>query len=166
MASKKTWVWILLGVVGCGVLVLFGLAGAGVYFVTHHIHATRSSDASAVQAFETARMPFKDETPLFELDRFDQPHATRDLSTLPTSPVKPTDLHILAWNPDERRLVRITLPFWMLRLGRRKIDIINGERNFDFGRLNVDVDDLERIGPTLVLDLHTPSGERVLVWTQ
>lgn len=166
MASKKTWLWIIVGVLGFGMLVLFGMAGAGVYFVTHHVHASRSTNASALKAFETARATFKDQPPLFELDRFEQPRATRDLSALPTSSVKPSDLHILAWNPDEGRLVRITLPFWMLRLGRRKIDIINGERNFDFGRLNVSIDDLERIGPALVLDLSTYKGERVLIWTE
>jgi hypothetical protein len=166
MASKKTWIWVLVGFVGFGVVVLFALAGAGVYFVTRHIHAVHSSDASALEAFDTARAAFKDRPPLFELDRFDQPQATRDLSTLPTSPVKPTDLHILAWNPDDRRLVRITLPFWMLRLGRRKIDIIDGHHDFDVGSLDVSVDDLERIGPALVLDLRTSTGERVLVWTE
>ena len=58
------------------------------------------------------------------------------------------------------------MPLWVLRLGRRKIDILKSSRGFNFESLNLDIAELERIGPALVLDYRTPSGERVLIWTQ
>jgi hypothetical protein len=71
---------------------------------------------------------------------------------------------ILVWDPDEQRTVRIALPFWLLKIGKRKIDI--GASTFDFERFRLDVNDLERIGPRLIADFQRPGGERVLVWTR
>ena len=56
------------------------------------------------------------------------------------------------------------MPFWVLRLGRQKIDIAQGA--FDFQRMELDVPELERVGPVLLFDLRRSGGERVLVWTQ
>ena len=60
----------------------------------------------------------------------------------------------------------MSVPFWIMRLGRRKFDVIKGDPGFDFDRLKIDVNELERIGPALVLDYRRSSGERVLIWTQ
>jgi hypothetical protein len=69
------------------------------------------------------------------------------------------------WSPNSERTVRISLPFWLLKLGRKKIDI-GGADSFDFERMQIDVNQLERIGPKLLADLERPGGERVLVWTK
>ena len=83
---------------------------------------------------------------------------------MPTSTTKPTEMAILVWDPDGERTVRIALPFWLLKMGKRKIDI--GSNAFDFDRLRIDVRDLERIGPKLIADIQKPGGERVLVWSR
>jgi hypothetical protein len=85
---------------------------------------------------------------------------------MPTSPVKPTAMVILAWNPDHGHVVRVSLPFWVLHFGRRKINLMDNTNGFDIDRLNIDIGELERIGPAFVLDYVTMSGERVLIWTQ
>jgi len=166
MASKKTWLWIVLGVLGVGLVCLIVVAGAGVYFVASHIDSSKTSSAEALEAFDQARARFKDQPPLFELDRSENPRATRPIGDIPTSSIKPDALWILAWNPEEARTVRISVPFWMLRIGRRKIDIFNDSRDFNLQRLNIDVNELERVGPVLVFDYRSPTGERVLIWTQ
>jgi hypothetical protein len=164
--SRKTWIWIIVALAGGCVLVLFGLAGGGLYFVSHHIQAARSTSSDALQAFDDARGRFKGQPPLFEVDSFDQPRVARSITNLPTSPIKPQNLWVLAWNPDDDRLVRVSLPFWLLRIGKQKIDLFHGGNGFDFQRLNLDVNELERIGPALVIDYRTERGERVLIWTQ
>jgi len=168
MASKKTWIWIIVSVLGVIVLTLFALAGAGVYFVSRHISATRTSSASALDQFDQCRARFKDQPPLFDLDEFDRARVVRSPEELPTSTTRPNELWILAWNPNEepQRLVKLSVPFWILRLGRRKFDVMSGDRPFDVSRLHLDVDELERIGPVLVLDFRRASGERVMIWTQ
>lgn len=165
MATKKTWLWIIGALFGIGVMGLLVLAGAGMYFVSQHVEAERSTGAEALRTFDAARNVFKD-PPLFELDNVDRVRITRQLTKLPTSRVKPQHLWILAWDPQDERIVKVSLPFWLLRLGRRKIDIMSGDRGFDLERLNLDVGELERIGPTLVVDHRIPTGERVLIWTQ
>jgi hypothetical protein len=166
MASAKTWLWILVGIIGVCLLGLFALAGAGVYFVSRHVGSERTTSADALRSFDERRAAFKDAHPLIEFDSMDQPHASRSLSEMPTSATRPTDLRILVWEPNDERLVKISLPFWMLRLGRRKLNFVSQDRNLDLDRLNLDVPELERVGPQLVVDYRAPSGERVLVWTQ
>jgi hypothetical protein len=117
------------------------------------------------RAFEAAKSLFKDARPLIELDQVERPRVSRPLSDLPTSPTKPQYLWVLVFDYRDERLVKISLPFWLLRMGRRKIDVGKDQR-FDLDRLNLDVNELERIGPAMVLDHRATSGERVLIWTQ
>jgi len=141
-------------------------AGASVYFIRQHIKVESSSDAGSQKAFEAARAAFKGQRPLLEMDSLNRPRPTRPLTNLPTGSVKPTEMVVMVWDQDKERLVHLSLPFWLLKLGCRKIDLSKGERSFDFERLNLDINELERIGPALVVDLKSSSGERVLVWTQ
>jgi hypothetical protein len=165
MATAKTWLWIIVGFIGVCVLGLVLIAGAGIYFVSHHISVQKTSSPQALRSFDTARARFNTK-PLIEIDAFDHPREGRVVADLPTSGVTPTNLCVLAWNPEEDKLARVSVPFWVLRLGRRKIDVLKNSRGFNFDSLNLDVAELERIGPALVLDYRTDSGERVLVWTQ
>lgn len=166
MATKRTWLWILLAVFGVGVLCMLALAGAGVYFVSNHVHTGQSTSVDAFRSFDEAKAAFKDQKPIFELDVREQPRIARSLADMPTSKDKPEMLWILAWDPDQERLVRVSVPFWVLRLGKRKIDIFNGDRGFTLERLQLDTEELQRVGPQLLFDYRTPAGERVLVWTQ
>jgi hypothetical protein len=163
--AVKTWLWVVAGLIAACVLGLVLLAGAGFYFVSHHIGVQKTTSPAALREFDEARAPFRAAQPLFEIDPLERPRVLRPLGELPTSTVKPANLHVLAWDPDETRLARITLPFWVLRFGRRKLDFLN-HRGFSFEQLNLDVPELERIGPALVIDYRTPHGERVLIWTQ
>jgi hypothetical protein len=168
MASKKTWIWIVVGVAATCVVLLLVVAGAGIYFVSSHISSKRTTGGEAFQTFDAARARFKDQRPLLEVDNLQKARVTRPLSELPTSATRPEELCVLAWNPDDDRVVQVSLPFWLLKLGRRKMDVVNvnGEHGFDLERLNLDVGELDRIGPALVLDMRGPTGQRVLVWTK
>jgi hypothetical protein len=162
--SRKTLIWIIVAVVGFGVVCMIALAGIGMYFVSHHVQARHATTAEAFRAIDDARTRFKDEKPVFEMDALDHPRRLRDWSAMPTSAAKANDVWVLAWDPDRERLARVSIPFWILRLGKRKIDISSGGFNFD--RLELDVNELQRVGPVLLFDFRTPSGERVLIWTQ
>ena len=64
-------------------------------------------------------------------------------------------------------MVRVTIPFWLLRLkvGGTTIDLNRGGK-MDLEDLKLSVEDLERFGPTLIVDHSSRDGERVLVWSQ
>jgi len=165
VASKKTWILVIVAVFGLTILAMAAVAGMGLYFVASHISTNRASDADALRSFDQIRDQFKDVQPLFELDKDEKPRVTRTLSELPTSTSRPKDLVIMAWDPSDERLAKITLPLWMLRLGHRNLEI-QSDSGFDFNRLDLDVDELERVGPQLVFDFRTSDGERVLIWTR
>jgi len=166
MATAKTWLLIGLGFLGFCVLGLCLIAGAGFYFVSHHINLQKTTSSNAVRLLDSARDRFKSVQPLIEVDAFEHPRETRVLADIPTSPIKPTNLCVLAWNPDDGKLVRVAVPFWVLRLGNEKLSFLHDRQGLNFDRLRLDSSELERIGPTLVLDYRSPSGERVLLWTQ
>ncbi len=163
--SAKGWLWTIVGVILACVLGLLVMAGAGAYFVAHHIRIQHTTSAQALHTFDAARQSFKAQQPLIEMDAFGRPRATRPIGQLPNAAVVPQSLHVLAWNPDDDHLARISLPLWALRLARRKMTLVHADADFNLERLNLDVDELERVGPALVLDYRAPSGERVLIWT-
>jgi len=165
MATKRTWLWILFGGLGVIVFGMMAVAAFGVYFVSSHIDTSRTTSSSAYKAFDAVREPFKDQKPLYEIDNRERLHVTRKLEDLPAGQKKPEHLWILAWDPTEERLVKLSLPFWILKLGRQKIDVMDGS-GFDLERLQLDVNELQRVGSVLILDHQAASGQRVIVWTQ
>lgn len=167
MAGKvKTWVWVVVAIVVVGILGLVAMAGLGFYFFSRHIDTRAASPASASREFDNVKSRFADQKPLIELDargRFLRANTDRPTAQTTT----PEQLYVLAFDPDDGRIVRVTVPFWLLRLrgpGRATIDF-NGNR-LDLEDLKLTVEDLERFGPTLIVDHKTRSGERVLVWSQ
>ncbi|MDQ3213371.1 MAG: hypothetical protein M3Q85_11905, partial [Acidobacteriota bacterium] len=75
-------------------------------------------------------------------------------------------LHVMAFDPDETRIVRVEIPFWLLRLKLRGSGIDFNGNQMELEDLKLTVEDLERYGPALVVDHQGPSGERVVVWSQ
>ena len=167
MAGKvRTWVWVVVGIVVLGVLGVVAMAAAGLYFFAQNIDTREVSAASASQEFDDVRSKFTGQRPLIELD-----DRGRLLRTNPDRPAQgeprpPHTLHVLAFDPDDGRIVSVTVPFWLLRfkMGGTTIDF-NGGR-MDLEDLKLTVEDLERFGPTLIVDHAMTSGERVLVWSQ
>ena len=165
MAGKvKTWVWVVAGVVVMGVLCLVGVAAAGLWYAKTHIDVRSVSPATAVNDFEEVRRQFNNQKPLIELDeRGHFLHANTDRAT---SDRRPESLHVMAFDPDEERVVRMNIPFWLLRLKSGGSHVNVGHDSFDLKDMKLTVEDLERYGPTLIVDHKGRAGERVLVWSQ
>jgi hypothetical protein len=166
MATRKTWIWIVVGVAGAGLLTLVAVAGSGVYFVSHHVHSEHTSGPDAIRSFQSVIASLDSPKPLYELDVTDAPRLVKPLSDIPSGLARAETLWVLAFDPDQDRLVRVSLPFWLLRIGSRKVRITHGSNGFDFERLNLDIDELERVGPALVFDYRNQDGARVLLWTR
>ncbi len=117
------------------------------------------------EEFAKARARFSGQAPYIELvdkDGVDRPviHHEQEKARTPLNTV-----HLLAWGPHERKLARISFPFWLLRLtGSRGIDLSGGDSWESVVHLRVTADELERHGPGLLMDQQTPRGERILVW--
>ena len=167
MAGKvKTWVWVVLAILVVGILGIVAMAGIGVYYFSQHIDTKTASPASAARDFEQVRAQFTNQKPLIELDergRYLRSHANRN----PPAHAKPPDsINVMAFDPDDGRIVRVTVPFWLIRMKMSGATIDLNGKHMDLEDLKLTVEDLERFGPTLIVDHRTASGERVLVWSQ
>jgi len=162
----KTWIWVVLGVVLTCVIAAVVIAGSAFYFFSKQFDTHSATAATANREFEEVKARFSGQKPLVELDRQgDLTRADSGGAAAPDARV-PERVIVMAFNPDDERVVRVTLPFWLLRLKSRHASInFNGKR-MDLEDLKLTVADLERFGPTLIVDQTNPDGTRVLVWSQ
>lgn len=170
MAKVKTWIWVVVGIVVVGILCLIALAAAGLWFAKTHIQVQQATTATISQEFDEVRARFASQKPLIELD--DRGRFVRANTDRPAGSPRPDAMHVMVFSAKDDKVVRMSIPFWLLRLkgpGSRialggQIDLGNGD--LDLKRMNITVEDLERYGPTLIIDHSTPRGDRVLVWSQ
>jgi hypothetical protein len=79
-------------------------------------------------------------------------------------------LNLLAWDPSDREMVRVSVPLWLLHGVEHEVDWddIDGEGH-DAGQWRRHVgklrwEDIERAGPGILLEVTEDQGDRVLVW--
>jgi len=167
--AKKSWWWIVLGVVIFVVIVGVGAIGTFGYIVYRQMDIQTVTSESPEEEFGKARARFEGQVPFVELPAVHgsgEPIVHREQMAKEPTPL--TALRVLAWGPRDRKLVRLSLPMWLLRLtGRQGVHVSN--RDTPFGTdmsLNVTTEELERHGPGLILDYTTSGGERILVWAE
>jgi len=164
MAKVKTWVWIVAGVVGLGILGIVAMAAVGLWFVRSHVDVRQTTVTAASSDFDAVRARFASQKPLIELD--DHGEFIRANTDRPVSAVRPESLNVMAFDPNDDKVVRMDLPFWLLRLKQGGTRFSMGGDDVDLAKLRLTVEDLERFGPTLILDHKDHNGARVLVWSQ
>jgi hypothetical protein len=167
--AKKSWGLIILGIVIFVVIVGVGVIGTFGYIVYRQMDVQTVQAQSPDQEFAKERARFEGQAPFIELPAGAGEGALvvhrEQMAKEPTTLI---GLRILAWGPRDRKLVRLTLPMWLLRLsGTRGVHLSNRDTPFDNDMsLNVTAEELERHGPGLILDFTTPHGERILIWAE
>ncbi len=167
----KGCLWAAAGV--AVVIVMVAVAAVvGVGYLLHQqfgMHATFEDPDAGRRELDQVRAQFGAQQPRLHFSkagdeaqiRLDQP------DTPSTTPL--TSLHVAAFDPSKHKLVRLTIPFWVVRyLPEGKIRVDGDEVltrvNTPSGRLTAK--DLEALGPGLLIDDVRPGGERVIVWTE
>jgi len=167
MAVKlKTWIWIIVGIVAIGILCVIAMAGAGMYFVSQNIHTRTVSSDTAASEFDKVRKQFSGQQALIELDERGNFLRSNTDRPAPAGARRPEKLFVLAFDPDDGGLVRMSIPFWLLRMKADGATIDFSGNRMDLEDLKLTVEDLERFGPSLILDQKNEGGDRVLVWSQ
>ena len=167
-STRKTWVSILIAsVIIMGILALTVVGGTAFFFY-HHINARFTPQEDAEQQFAEARERFSGRQPLIEMQKGDEPIVHRELVDRAHSSVRLESLRVLAYDSRERKLVQVSIPFWLIRLapGKRFSFLSDNGLDFDSDRIRLSNEDLERLGPALILDQHDRRGSHVLVWTE
>ncbi len=162
---KRTWIWIVVGIF----VFLCVLAIGGVIFTASwlgsHVEIVEAPAPDAAKSFDEVRTKFPDQRPLIEFHDSGRGTITTNPATTASS-TRLTTLHIMAFDDDEGKLVRVDVPFWLLRLKSGPIAFSSWASGFDDERARLRVEDIERRGPGIVIDLTQAGEGRVLIWAE
>jgi hypothetical protein len=166
MSKRRNWPWILFGI-GV-VIVVIGIAAivATTAWVQQNLTVQESNEVDAEREFDAVRERFAGRPPLLEL-RDGRPAYTGGKPPEPQAQPGSVDrLNVLVWDPGDRRLASFAVPFWFLRLKSGPIEFSSYASGMDEEGVDLRPEDIEKFGPGIIIDTASPSGERVLVWTQ
>jgi hypothetical protein len=155
---KATILMIVVGVLAFCAIVTVSL---GAWFFASVFESTRADEQAATDTFDDIRQRFSGVSPVFSI--VDDEEAV--LRRSPPDVVRAAPLRTLEirhWDPDDEDITSVSLPFWVLRLKTGTFSI--GGRHP--GHLNIKSNEIERYGPTLLVDHEGRGGDRLLVWTE
>ena len=163
--KKRGWVPIVLGVLFVGFVVTIGGCYVAFSMLRQNMSITRMSASSADAEFDKVRARFAGQKPLIEMVD-GRPEYAADRAT-PSSPPPPLKtMSVLAWDDDEEQLVRFPIPFWLLRLKSGPIRLSAYSQGWDDRGVSFRVEDIEKHGPGLLLDLSKETEGRVIIWVE
>ena len=161
MARKRsTFVLVIVGVAVCAVLLF---AGGLVWFFTSALERSPADEATAEASFQELRDHFREVTPVFAMGP-NGPMLNRQPPPKPATG-RLRSLQMLGWDCNDQELVRVTIPFWMIRMKPGDINVSSSDRNRSV-RLSISADDLEGYGPTLLFDHTDEEGYHLVLWTE
>jgi hypothetical protein len=163
--KKRNWLAIILGV-----LLLFGILGVGCVVLTvswfrQNLSVTATEEQAAMQQFDDVRKRFPDQQPLIQLVD-GKPQLAAERATETPSPTSLTTMHVIAYDVDEGNLVNFSLPFWLLRMKSGPIRISAYQQGWDDRGVSFRVEDIEKHGPGIIVDVTEPGQGRVIIWAE
>ena len=163
--KKRTWLWVVLGIFFVFAVVAIGGIIFSVAFVRQSMNITDMSPDNADKEFEAVRAKFAGRQPFIEMvDGRPQYVADNATTTPSTAPLK--SMHVMAWDDAEGKLVTFSLPFWLLRMKSGPIRLSAYSEGWDDRGVSFRIEDLERHGPGLVMDVQERREGRVLIWAE
>jgi hypothetical protein len=168
-STRRTWLWIIFGVLICIALCGVALVGGGIYMMSKHVKTELVGRASAEEQFVRQRERFAGQQPLIEMtgefgDQEVKVHRSGEAA--PKSELQ--TMRVLVYDAHDGRIVHVDLPFWLLRFmpSARLGEVTGAGNGFSFEAGHITVDDLERHGPGLVLDARGSRDAQILIWTE
>lgn len=162
-STKRTWLWVVLGIMGTLAIVAVVLIGGAIFEFRRHVRTELVENQTAEQQFNQQRERFAGQEPLIEFT------GGSDAPTVHHPPaaarrVQIQTLRVLIYSFDDGRLIHADVPGWLLRAmpnGR-----IGAFSDMDPGnRMRLTIDDLQRHGLGLVVDGRNRNA-RILMWTE
>src|SRR6185503_1354411 len=161
--NRKTWISVLIAsVIIVGILAAAAIGGTA-FFIYRHVNTEFTRTENADQQFKEARARFAGQQPLIEIRKDDdEPVLHREALRAAESSPKLETLRVLAYDTHAEKLVRVSIPFWLLRLApsRHMTFLSDSGIDFDSDRVHITLDDLERRGPGLILDQADRRGSQ------
>ena len=177
-STKKTWLWVILGVFGAIFLSIVLFIGSAVYMFRTHVKNEYVETPVAEQQFEVQRARFKGQQPLIEFtgrEGYDNDDKATVHRPSPNAPrAKINTLRVLIYDLRESHLIHADIPGWLMRMmpsgryGGWSDDgppMTPGAYNNEFVRQRITLEDLERHGLGLVLEGRN-RNTRILIWSE
>jgi hypothetical protein len=86
-------------------------------------------------------------------------------------PGKAREVHVLVYEPDEGQLIRVSLPMWVVRKMEHHVDWddvdVDGDDAEHVKRVlkrRIRLEDIEKAGLGMLVEVDEEDGEQVLVW--
>ncbi len=161
---KRKHATILMAVVG--VLAFVGIVGVSLgawLFASAFEHET-ADEPAATLSFDDVRKRFAGQDPVLDIIG-DETAVVRRTPPAGPPPGRLERLQLMVWDPDDDGLSRVTLPFWLLRLKAGPLDV-SSKVMIDHHHIDMTVEQIERYGPTLLVDHEGRGGDRLLIWTE
>jgi hypothetical protein len=163
-STKRTWLWVVLGIVGTGFLLLVVLIGGAIFEFRRHVKNEFVESSVAEQEFERTRARFAGQQPLVEFaggDHEDEATVHRAPATNPRATIH--DVRVLIYDLNQGHLIHADVPGWLLRMMPNGQFSAYGSDQFE--RHQLTIEDLERHGLGLVLEGRN-NHSRILIWTE
>jgi hypothetical protein len=160
--AVNRWVWIAAGAGAFLVLLIVALIGFGVYYVGHHVHTGPATLAEAQRQFDEIRSHYAGRPPLVEFTGGAESEPVVHREALTNTEANLQSLDVLVWDNRQGRLVRVSIPFWLVRLSNGRFNVSGARLPSEFDGTHLTPAELERYGPGLLLDFEQPGHGRVL----
>jgi hypothetical protein len=171
--KKRNWLAIILGV-----LLLFGMLAVGCVVVTVSFFrqnfdiSDNITEAGAKSEFDAVYARFPGQQPFIEM-RDGRPQRVAADVKPPASGKPLTTLHVIAFDPDDEELAKVSLPFWLLRMKSGPIKLSAYSDGWDDRGLSFNIKDLEDHGPGIIVDVNRFDDDqgrrregRLLIWAE
>ncbi|HXG88931.1 MAG TPA: hypothetical protein VNJ02_11385 [Vicinamibacterales bacterium] len=166
MTKRRNWVLILFGVAVLLVFIGIGAVIGVTAWLRHNMEFETTTDRNAQTEFDTIHNKFGGRASLLELRDGVPRYSAGAAPPAAATRVTIESLNLLVWDPDDERLTRINLPFWLLRMKSGPIEIGAYTTGLEQGGVSLKPEDIERYGAGVILDTSARDGDRVLVWAQ
>jgi hypothetical protein len=130
------------------------------------------TEAGAKNEFEAVYARFPGQQPLIQM-RDGRPQLVPERATQSGKGQSLTTLHVIAFDPDDEDMVKLSLPFWLLRMKSGPIRLSAYSQGWDDRGVSFDIKDLENAGPGIVVDVNRfDDGRgrqregRLLIWAE
>lgn len=88
-------------------------------------------------------------------------------------PGRAREVNVLVYEPDERQLIRVSLPIWLVKKMERHVDWDDMDLDDDDDdaehvrrvlKRRIRLEDIEKAGLGMLIEVDEKDGEQVLVW--
>jgi hypothetical protein len=164
--KKRTWLWVVAGLFVLFVFVAIGALFFAVSFFRENLQVSENvAEGTASSEFDAVYAKFPGQKPLIQLVD-DKPQLVAERASQSPSSKPLTTLHVLAFDRGDEEMAKFSLPFWLLRMKSGPIRLSAYQQGWDDRGVSFRVEDIEKHGPGIIVDVTERREGRLLIWAE